>query len=100
MRNYSWNLAKNLQLQKQRGISFEEISYWIENGGLLDVTDHPNRFRYPGQRIFVVNVNDYVYLVPFVEDGENDVFLKTVIPSRKATRYYLKRSDKNENKTG
>ena len=71
-----------------RGISFEEIVFHIENGDVLDLLEHPRRDRYPNQKLFVVNVDGYVYLVPFVED-EQEVFLKTIIPSRKATRDYL-----------
>jgi hypothetical protein len=67
---------------------FEEIVFHIERGDLLDILEHPNPERYSGQRIFVVRREDYVYLVPFVED-EHTVFLKTIIPSRKATNEYL-----------
>ena len=78
-------------LKKRRGISFEEIVFHIEIGDLLDILEHPNQEKYRGQRIFIVNVNDYVYLVPFVE-SKDEVFLKTIIPSRKMTRMYLKGS--------
>ena len=71
-------------------MSFEEVVFHIERGDLLDVLGHPNQERYPGQRIFVVDIDDYAYLVPFVED-EAEVFLKTIIPSRKATNSYLRR---------
>ena len=70
------------------GIGFEEIVFHIERGDLLDILERPNPDRYAGQRIFVVRRDDYVYLVPFVED-EQTVFLKTIIPSRKATKQYL-----------
>jgi len=85
---FSWSPEKNSSLIQERGISFEEIVFHIENGDVLDLLEHPNRGRYPNQRVFVVNVEGYAYLVPFVED-ECEVFLKTVIPSRKATRDYL-----------
>lgn len=88
MKPFSWGNEKNLQLQHERGISFEEVVFHIEKGDLLEVMEHPNQVRYPGQRIFVVAILDYAYLVPFVENDE-EVFLKTVIPSRKATRKYL-----------
>jgi len=71
-------------------VSFEQAVFHIERGDLLDVLEHPNQERYPGQRIFVVNIGGYAYLVPFVE-SEDEVFLKTVIPSRKATNTYLRR---------
>jgi hypothetical protein len=73
---------------RERGIGFEEIVFRIERGDLLDILEHPNPERYGGQRIFVVRREDYVYLVPFVEDDQT-VFLKTIIPSRKATKEYL-----------
>jgi len=85
---FSWNPEKNPSLIQERGISFEEIVFHIENGDALDLLEHPNRGRYPNQRVFIVNVEGYAYLVPFVED-EYEVFLKTIIPSRKATRDYL-----------
>jgi uncharacterized DUF497 family protein len=85
---FSWSPEKNAQLIRERGISFEEIVFHIERGDLLDLLEHPNPEKYPGQRVFVVNVDGYAYVVPFVED-ETEVFLKTIIPSRKATRDYL-----------
>ena len=85
---YSWNADKNRLLQEQRGVGFEEVVLRLETEGFLDVLEHPNQQRYPGQRMFVVSIRDYAYLVPFVE-SESEVFLKTVIPSRKATRAYL-----------
>jgi uncharacterized DUF497 family protein len=85
---FSWSPEKNEVLIEERGISFEEVVFHIERGDVLDLLEHPNRERYPNQRVFVVNVEGYAYLVPFVED-ESEVFLKTIIPSRKATRDYL-----------
>ena len=76
------------EAQADRGIGFEDVVFHIERGDLLDILEHPNPDRYAGQRIFVVQREDYVYLVPFVED-EHSVFLKTIIPSRKATKQYL-----------
>ena len=89
MTYFSWNEEKNRLLRAERDISFEDIVLHIEMGFLLDVLEHPNPEKYPGQKIFVVQVEEYVYLVPFVE-SENEAFLKTIIPSRKATRKYLK----------
>ncbi|MFA5140039.1 MAG: BrnT family toxin [Elusimicrobiota bacterium] len=88
MGHYRWDPQKNERLKAQRGISFERIVLHIERGDVLGVHDHPNPARYPNQRIFVVNVDGYAYLVPFV-DSEQGVFLKTIIPSRKATRDLL-----------
>ena len=84
-----WDGEKDKQLRATRGISFEDIAPYILQGDILDVYDHPNQERYPGQQFFVVQTETYVYLVPFVEkDGQ--VFLKTIIPSRKAKRKYRK----------
>ncbi|MBW2252931.1 MAG: DUF4258 domain-containing protein [Deltaproteobacteria bacterium] len=90
---YKWNNEKNERLKTERGISFEQITMHIERGDLLDIVAHPNQSKYPNQQILVVKINDYVCLVPFVEN-ENGKFLKTIIPSRKATLDYL--GGKNE----
>jgi uncharacterized DUF497 family protein len=88
MKAFRWNHEKNETLKIAREVSFEEITLAIEGDGLLDIQQHPNPDKYPGQRIFVVCLCDYVYLVPFVEETDF-YFLKTIIPSRKATRDYL-----------
>lgn len=88
MKIYNWNADKNQQLILSRNISFEEVVFYIENGGLLDDIVHPNVEEYPSQRLFIVRVEDYVYLVPYVESQE-EIFLKTIIPSRKFTKLYL-----------
>ncbi|KAF0109050.1 MAG: hypothetical protein FD146_94 [Anaerolineaceae bacterium] len=93
MKTFSWNDEKNALLKAERLVSFEEIAFYIEMGCLLDVLEHPNQEKYKGQKIFVVQVDDYAYLVPFVET-DSEVFLKTIIPSRKATKKYLKGSEK------
>jgi len=85
---FSWSPEKNEQLIHERGISFEEIVFHIGRGDVLDLLEHPNPEKYPGQRVFIVDVEGYAYIVPFVED-DTEVFLKTIIPSRKATRDYL-----------
>lgn len=88
MKSYKWNRDKNERLKVERGISFEEIVFHIGNGDELSVYPHPNHNRYPNQMISVVAINDYAYLVPYVE-SENEIFLKTIIPSRKATKKYI-----------
>jgi len=88
MKNYNWNDEKNQWLQNERNISFEEIVFHIMNGDEITVYDHPNQERYSNQKISVVCVEQYVYLVPYVE-SEIEIFLKTIIPSRKATKKYL-----------
>jgi len=88
MRIFNWDPAKNQKLIVEKGISFEEVVFHVQSNGLLDDVVHPNARDYPNQRIFIVNIYDYVYLVPYVENQE-EIFLKTVIPSRKLTRMYL-----------
>jgi uncharacterized DUF497 family protein len=88
MKPFNWNKDKNQQLQEQRGITFEEIAQAIEQGNLLDVIKHYNPDKYPNQKILIVKIDDYVYLVPFVED-DLEIFLKSIIPSRKMTKKYL-----------
>ena len=88
MKIYNWNAEKNELLIVDRGISFEEVVFYIENGGLLDEIAHPNSNEYSHQRIFVVAMESYVYLVPYVEI-EDEIFLKTIIPSRKFTKIYF-----------
>ncbi len=90
---YKWDFQKNEKLKVERGISFEQIVMHIERGDVLDLVAHPNHKKYPGQQIIVVEINEYAYLVPSVESSEGK-FLKTIIPSRKATRDYL--GGKNE----
>ncbi len=90
MRYFGWDADKNEKLKTERGVSFEEIVFHIERGDILDILEHLNPERYAGQRIFVVQREDYAYLVPFVEEGDQ-VVLKTIIPSRKATKKYLRR---------
>ena len=101
MKPFEWNDEKNERLKEERGmesaqggrqfcVSFEDILYYIDKGDVLDIVPHPLQAKYPGQKMFVVAVDNYAYLVPFIET-EKGVFLKTVIPSRKATKKYLKR---------
>ena len=92
MKPFRWNAEKNETLTSERGVSFESIVVAIESGGLLDILAHPNQAKYPKQRILVVSCDNYAYLVPFVEE-EDYFFLKTVIPSRKATRDYLNQGE-------
>ena len=88
MKPISWNAEKNALLRAERGVSFEDVVFHLMAGDLLDTFDHPNQERYPGQQIHVIAIEKYVYLVPFVE-SEEEVFLKTIIPSRRATKSYL-----------
>jgi len=88
MKYYDWDEKKNEAIKNQRDISFEDIVFAIENGGLLDTILNPDQEKYPNQKVFFVKVNNYAYAVPFIED-KNIIYLKTIYPSRKATRIYL-----------
>jgi c-di-AMP phosphodiesterase-like protein len=86
-------LDKNEWLKKERGICFEDIAYYIEKGNLLDIIGNPNQNKYKGQKIYLVKINKYVYIVPYFED-KDVIYLITIIPSRKMTKKYLE--DKND----
>ena len=88
MSRFDWNDEKNALLETTRGVSFEDVLVCVRNGDVLDVVRHPNRERYPGQNMIVLNMDGYVWLVPYVKQ-KGIRFLKTIIPSRKATREYL-----------
>jgi hypothetical protein len=88
MKYYDWNDTKNALLKNLRGVSFEQVVLAIVSGDLIDRLKHPNPERYPNQRVFLVKIEDYIYSVPFVED-DNKIFLKTIIPNRKATKEHL-----------
>ncbi len=88
MKNFAWNPEKNEQLKRERGVSFEDVVFHIGGGDEVDIFDHPNQESYPGQKISVVLIEGYAYLVPFIE-SEDEIFLKTIIPSRKATKQYI-----------
>ena len=88
MKTFRWNHEKNEHLKAEREVSFEEIVLAMEGDGLLDILQHPNESKYPNQRILVVALDSYIHLIPFVEEADY-YFLKTIIPSRKATRDYM-----------
>ena len=88
MKPFRWAADKNDLLKHERGVSFEEVTVAVEAGALLEIVPHPNAVKYPRQKIMVVEVAGYAYLVPFLEE-EDHFFLKTVIPSRKATRHFI-----------
>jgi uncharacterized DUF497 family protein len=93
---YEWNSGKNKWLKKERNISFEKIVFHLSRGDVWKVSDHPNQKQYPRPKIYFVNVENYIYLVPFIPE-KNYIFLKTIIPSRKATKIYTEeRDEKNE----
>ena len=94
MEHYKWDSAKNEKLKAERGVSFEQVVIQIEHGNVHNVYTHPDTNQYPNQQILIIEINNYCYIVPFVEN-ENGRFLKTIIPSRKATKRYL--GGQNEN---
>lgn len=83
-----WSAEKSLSLKAERGVSFEEVLSAISQGGLLCVMDHPNRTKYGHQKMLLVRIRDYAYLIPYVE-SDSEIFLKSIMPSRKATRQFL-----------
>ena len=85
---FRWNDQKNSQLQAERGVCFEDVVAAIAGGKALKIIKHPNQARYPSQRILIIEINQYIYLVPFVENDQ-ETFLKTIIPSRKLKKQYL-----------
>ncbi len=89
MKTFAWNQDKNEWLLSARGVSFERVVLRIEHDGLLDIVQHPNPEKYPRQKMFIVEIDNYAWLVPFVE-SDTEIFLKSAIPSRKATRKYLR----------
>ena len=93
---YEYSDSKNQLLIKSRHISFEEIIVAIETRQLLDIVEQPKHKKHPDQKMYVVQVNNYVYLVPFVKKDEQTVFLKTIFPSRKAKKIYIKNEMLNE----
>ena len=88
MKHIDWNPGKNIELIEERNISFEDVVFYLQQDALLDDIEHPNQRKYPNQRVFVINVEGYAYLIPYIE-SKDEIFLKTVIPSRKATKLYL-----------
>ncbi len=88
MKYYDWNDDKNEQLKNARGVSFEQVVLSIESGNLVDRIKHPNAARYPNQRVLLVKIEDYIYSVPYIENNDK-IFLKTIMPNRKATKKYL-----------
>jgi uncharacterized DUF497 family protein len=92
MKILNWNREKNEWLRKNRGICFEDILFYLDNNYLIDDVEHPNQVKYSGQRMMVLNIVEYIYLIPYVE-SEDEIFLKTIIPSRKATKNYMEKNN-------
>lgn len=94
MKPLRWSPDKNELLKQERGVSFEEITVAVEAGRLLEIVPYLNPSKYPRQKVMVVEVAGYAFLVPFIEE-EDHFFLKTVIPSRKATRDFIAKESDN-----
>jgi uncharacterized DUF497 family protein len=92
MKYFNWDKKKNLKLKETRGISFEEIVFYISNGAVIDVIENQNSEKYKDQLMFIIEIDSYAYIVPFVENND-EIFLKTIYPSRKATKDYLNREE-------
>ncbi|MCX6028757.1 MAG: toxin [Chloroflexi bacterium] len=78
MKTIRWNVGKNEKLKRERRVTFEEVVYHIEQGDVIDITQHPNQEKYPGQQIYVIQMHDYIHLVPFIET-DDEIFLKTYL---------------------
>lgn len=88
MKTFKWDEEKNRNLKKERNVPFEQVVFFIENDSVIEIIRHPNQIKYSNQRVYILLIQDYIYLVPFV-DSENERFLKTTIPSRKLTKLYM-----------
>lgn len=95
MKPIRWDLAKNEQLKAKRDISFEAVLAAMDRGDLLDDYIHPNQIRHPNQRLLIVQIQKYAHIVPYVETKQ-DIFLKTIIPSQKATKHYIRGGNDSE----
>lgn len=94
---FDFDIEKNEKLKADRCVDFDEIISLIENGSVIDVLDHPNQKKYPNQKIYVIDISGYVWLVPYVR-GDGKIFLKTAFPSRKYTKQYLEEKNGKEHK--
>lgn len=92
---FDWSDEKDEELRRERGIGFEDILFHLQTGDLLLTAPHPNKEKYPNQKIMYIRIDDYVYMVPFLSVGRVK-FLKTIIPSRKATKELLRKGEQDE----
>jgi len=93
---FNYSAEKNALLKAERDISFDEVIAAIQNGQVLDVIRHPNKKKYPHQELMVIRIRGYVHMVPFLEQQDGSLFLKTVYPSRKAGKHYMSGGDGHE----
>ncbi len=92
---FQWDNEKNEWWKKNRGVSFEQVVILMERKDVIEIVEHPNQNKYPNQRIAIICIDDYAYLVPYVQEG-GTIFLKTIIPSRKATNKYLRTENEKD----
>jgi uncharacterized DUF497 family protein len=92
--NFRWNIEKNDLLKKERGVCFEDVVTQIYEDNVLDIIKHPNEEKYPGQKIYIILLQNYVHMIPFVKDGDK-IFLKTIVPSRKMNKLYKGKHHEN-----
>ena len=92
--NFRWNIEKNDLLKKERGVCFEDVVTQIYEDNILDIIKHPNEEKYPGQKIYIILLQNYVHMIPFVKDGD-EIFLKTIVPSRKMNKLYKGKHHEN-----
>lgn len=93
MKYFDWDREKNQKIKQERNVSFEDVIIALNEERVLCRGDHPNQKKYPGQKIVVIEIRNYAYIVPFVENDEK-IFFKTIIPNRKATKKYLRKEKK------
>ena len=89
MKVFRWDNEKNEKLKKGRGVCFEQVVLLMEREDVLDTIEHPNQDKYLGQKVAIVKIEIYIHLVPYVQERD-EIFLKTIIPSRKATKKYVR----------
>ena len=94
---FNWDNEKNEKLKRDRGVSFEQIVMLIQNGYVLDILEHTKKEKYQNQKLYIINIENYAYIVPFI-DKKDERFLITIFPSRKYTNRYLRKKEKNDEK--
>ena len=89
LKKFTWDIRKNKKLKEERGVSFEDVVFYLSKGKLITILENPNQEEYKDQKIYLINIEDYVYYVPFKEFN-NEINLITIIPSRKMTKKFLR----------
>ena len=94
--NFKWDLEKNALIKEERGVCFEDAVAQIHKNNILDIIEHPNKEKYPKQKIYIILLQNYVHMIPFIKEG-NEIFLKTIVPSRKMHKLYRGKGKNHEN---